>query len=255
VSANGNARVLAVAGAVALICAGVVTSAHVLLRPRIEANILVEQRARMAAMLQRISGLGELLADSTAATLEARVVDLATGETSTTDPERFDPVEAAQDLERGRALAPEADVAGLGRVAKKGVVYLVHGRTGRLELVILPFRARGYQSVIGGFIALEPDLHTVAALNVVDQRETPGLGARVQSPQWQAAWPGRSVVDAEGALSITVVRGRGSAAYEVDGITGATRSSQAVGNAVRFWLGPDGYGPFLDRLRGKEDKA
>jgi Na+-transporting NADH:ubiquinone oxidoreductase subunit C len=35
----------------------------------------------------------------------------------------------------------------------------------------------------------------------------------------------------------------------VDAITGATVTSSALGDIVRYWLGDDGYGPFLATLR------
>jgi len=47
---------------------------------------------------------------------------------------------------------------------------------------------------------------------------------------------------------IEVVRGTASGPYEVDAISGATRSSNAIGSMLSFWLGDLGYGPFLDRL-------
>ena len=37
--------------------------------------------------------------------------------------------------------------------------------------------------------------------------------------------------------------------YQVDGISGATRSALGVHGMVRFWLGEFGFGPFLQRLR------
>jgi Na+-transporting NADH:ubiquinone oxidoreductase subunit D len=42
---------------------------------------------------------------------------------------------------------------------------------------------------------------------------------------------------------------------EVDGITGATRTSNAMTRMIRFWLGPEGYGPFLDAVRRGEFRA
>jgi Na+-transporting NADH:ubiquinone oxidoreductase subunit C len=49
-----------------------------------------------------------------------------------------------------------------------------------------------------------------------------------------------------------VARGPATTEYEVDGITGATRTSNAVTGMVRFWLGPDGYGPLIDAIRRGE---
>jgi Na+-transporting NADH:ubiquinone oxidoreductase subunit C len=39
--------------------------------------------------------------------------------------------------------------------------------------------------------------------------------------------------------------------YLVDGISGATRTTQGVDGMMRFWLGEFGFGPFLERIRGE----
>ena len=57
-------------------------------------------------------------------------------------------------------------------------------------------------------------------------------------------------------LRIEVARGPQSqdpdlARYQVDGISGATRTGAGVTNLLRFWLGPDGFGPYLARLRAE----
>jgi Na+-transporting NADH:ubiquinone oxidoreductase subunit C len=48
------------------------------------------------------------------------------------------------------------------------------------------------------------------------------------------------------------VRGTANTATEVDGITGATRSTTGVTNLVQFWLGDLGYGTFLAALKAEE---
>ena len=37
--------------------------------------------------------------------------------------------------------------------------------------------------------------------------------------------------------------------YEIDGISGATLTSNGVTNMIRYWLGENGYGPVLQQLR------
>ena len=44
-------------------------------------------------------------------------------------------------------------------------------------------------------------------------------------------------------------------ADKVDAITGATYTSRGVENLVRFWLGPQGYGPYLKHLREGKGQA
>ncbi len=60
--------------------------------------------------------------------------------------------------------------------------------------------------------------------------------------------------DEAGRIRIGVAKGRvepgsASAAFEVDGISGATRTGDGVTNMLRFWLGDYGFGPFLERIR------
>mgnify|MGYP001375582761 CR=1 FL=1 len=39
--------------------------------------------------------------------------------------------------------------------------------------------------------------------------------------------------------------------YNVDGLSGATITSRGVTNLVRFWLGEDGFGPYLASYRAQ----
>jgi Na+-transporting NADH:ubiquinone oxidoreductase subunit C len=41
------------------------------------------------------------------------------------------------------------------------------------------------------------------------------------------------------------------AKHKVDGLSGATLTSRGVTNLVHYWLGNEGFGPFLANLRGE----
>jgi len=96
---------------------------------------------------------------------------------------------------------------------------------------------------------LQGDLKTVASLKVVEHGETPGIGAKIDEPAWQQLWPGKQLADESGEIRLAVARGTSTSVYEVDGITGATRTGKGLTNMIRFWLGKDGYGPVLESLR------
>jgi len=223
---DSPAKTVGVALLVALVCSLVVSVTAVTLRPLQDANRLAESAAQMLGMLET---LGEGIPDS-------RLVDIATGAYVNRDPDT------------STELPAEGDGAGLGSREDVATVYELRDG-GALRLVILPVRGAGYQSMLKGYLALQADLNTVAALTFHEQDETPGMGARIEEDAWQALWPGKQVADAEGVIRIEVVRGAGAGLHEVDGISGATRTGNGVSNLLRFWLGPDGYGPYLDRLR------
>lgn len=241
-------KTFGVAGAVALVAALLVSTTSVVLQPLQQVNIEREQAARMAALLDALPGLRDLMQELGITALETRMVDLQSGAFATaTDPAGFDYEAAVQSETASLALDEAADIAGLRRIPAQMPVHLLE-REGDLELVVLPVRGVGYQSTITGLLALEPSLDTIAGLTILEHGETPGLGARILDPGWQAQWPGTAIRDDGGALAVAVVRDGATEAWEVDGITGATRTSNGVQNMLRFWLGANGFGPFLDRL-------
>ena len=115
-------------------------------------------------------------------------------------------------------------------------------------------RGNGMWSTLYGYIALESDLNTIADAVFYEQNETPGLGDQITRPDWLAQWKGRQIYDAQGELRFAVSAGRvepgsSTAQYEVDALTGATVTADAVTALVHYWLGPHGYQPFLSQLR------
>jgi len=51
-------------------------------------------------------------------------------------------------------------------------------------------------------------------------------------------------------LAGAVDRSSPRAGSQIDGLSGATRTTRGVDQLVKFWLGDDGYGPFLRKRRG-----
>lgn len=248
-------RTLVVAGTVCLVCSLVVSTAAVLLRPRQLANRERERGRNVLAMLARVPGVADLLGTAATRDLEARVVDLDTGEVAPgLDPATYDQQAAATDPARSVALPEGRDPARIGRRARWATVYLVR-RDGAVVLVVLPVRGSGFQSMLRGYVALDGDAERIEALTFYDQGETPGLGGEVASPEWLAQWRGTRVRDDEGRIRVRVAEGEAETEYEVDGISGATWTGKGVTALLRFWLGPDGFGPFLARLATKGERS
>jgi Na+-transporting NADH:ubiquinone oxidoreductase subunit C len=246
------AKTLTVAVMVALVSAVVVSIASVSLKPLQVANQERERQALMAQMIAQLPGMEDILAEAGVDSLEVGIVDLDTGNfAEDIDPATYDQRAAATDPELSTELSKEADIASLGRRPNYAPVYLVRSDD-ELALVVLPVNGAGYTSTLYGYLALEGDANTVAGLTFYEQGDTPGLGGRVQDPEWQALWPGKQLADENGELQISVVRGEASGPYEVDAISGATRTSTGVNNLIRFWVGDDGFGPFLAKLKAGE---
>lgn len=249
---DGVLKTIGVTLAVCLVCSIFVSVATVVVRPRRLANERAEQQRKIQHLLAREPAMAAALGDVVGASIEEQVVDLATGEpASQLVAAEFDALKAARDPATGVAIAPEHDLAGIKRRARHAVVITVRRGAG-IEAVVLPVYGRGYASIIHGHVALARDGNTVVGLTIHSHGETPGLGSEITAEAWRQRWSGKKVRDAAGAVRIGVsfeTATPDDAPFTVEAISGATVSSEAVANMLRYWLGDDGFGPLLAKLR------
>ncbi|MCP4454958.1 MAG: Na(+)-translocating NADH-quinone reductase subunit C [Planctomycetes bacterium] len=152
-----------------------------------------------------------------------------------------------------QALDAETDIAGIRRQPLHMIVYQLL-ENNAVEKLILPIYGKGLWSTLYGFLALEKDLTTVSGITFYQHGETPGLGGEVDNPNWKGGWQGKQAFDDGGDVIIEIIKGKvipGSpgADHQVDGLSGATLTARGVDNLVKFWLGENGYGPYLKQIR------
>jgi Na+-transporting NADH:ubiquinone oxidoreductase subunit C len=246
---ESRTKTVIVAFLVSAVCAALVSGATVMLRPIQTANRAAEEQARIAALVQGIPGMATLLEQSGGA-LSTVVIDLATGRAATEVTAAT--LEATlNDTTNWTVLDAAQDLAGLGQRPDFAQVFLLRDNDA-VSLVFLPISGQGYGGRIDAILALRADMNTIAGIAVTRHSETPGLGGRIQEVSWQGDFPGTELRDDNGEMRFAVARGPASTTYEVDGITGATRTGRGVTQMVRFWLGPDGYGPLLNAIQRQE---
>jgi len=113
-----------------------------------------------------------------------------------------------------------------GAAAKDAVaVYAAYGPDGAHLGFAIPGQGPGFQDTIKLLYGYDPAREAIVGMQVLESRETPGLGDRIfKDPSFAAEFKDLAV-----APEIVVVKhGSGSARYHVDGITGATISSKSV---------------------------
>lgn len=260
-SRDSAAHTLKVALGLCLVCAVVVSTASVSLRDAQQANRLRDKQANIL----RAAGLyveGRPVREQFAA-IEQRLVDLRDGSyvdsaAAGMDPASWDGLAAARSgddrLSTPLAALGVDDIARLGRREHYATVYLARDADGRISRLVLPVRGYGLWSTLLGFVALDADGQTLAGIGFYEHKETPGLGGEVDNPAWRALWPGKRILDDDGQLAIAVMKGAAIPGHphHIDGLAGATLTTRGVHNLVRFWLGRQGFGPYLDRLRQGE---
>jgi len=185
--------------------------------------------------------------------LEARLVDLGTGRYAEDgDALSYDQRKAQTDPQRSKP-APE-NAAKVRRLPKLAQIFLLKEKgSDTIQGIILPIEGYGLWSTLYGFLALEADARTIRGITFYEHGETAGLGGEVDNPRWKALWPGRLAFDDQGRVAIHVKKGMAGPPaedpYEVDGLSGATLTSNGVTNLLRFWLGENGFAEYLDRYR------
>ena len=162
--------------------------------------------------------------------------------------ENFDPIKAADEKGKHEALGKKEDVAGLKTLEHYSKVFVIPSEEG--NSYVFPIRGRGLWSTLKGYIALKNDFNTVQGLTYYEHAETPGLGGEVDNQSWKDKWQGKKVFR-DGDVKLSVIKGTvtaeaSGAEYEVDGLAGATITSNGVSKMLAFWFSDAGFKPFID---------
>jgi Na+-transporting NADH:ubiquinone oxidoreductase subunit C len=241
-------QTIGVAAGVCIACSVLVSTASVCLKPRQDRNKTLEKRMNILMAAGLLDSQGQDDVKKLFEQIETRVVNLSEDRFEDLDPATIDPAKEAQDPEE--SIEVQDPKLGIKRVGKHQLIHLKK-QDGKIDRVILPVVGKGLWSTMYGFLALDSDMKTVQSMAFYQHGETPGLGGEVDNPKWKSSWVGKEAYDQQGNPAIDVVKGQADpdAAHEVDGLSGATLTSNGVENLVRFWLGEEGYGPVLDKLR------
>lgn len=254
-SKDSVGRTFVVAAVLCVVCAVVVSTAAVSLRPQQEINKELDLKSNIlasAGLLQPGVSIEEQFKAVT-----VKVVDMETGRFSdAVDPATYNQRKASKDPGQSLGLSGDEDLAKIKRRANFATVYLIETPAG-IDKVILPIKGYGLWSTMYGFIALESDLSTVAGIGFYEHAETPGLGGEIDNPKWKASWQGKRAYDDDGQLGLSVIKGRvdterDGANYQIDGLAGATLTTRGVDNLIRYWLGESGFAGFINHLKQGE---
>ncbi len=172
-----------------------------------------------------------IIEQNKAEALERAILQVVPGATSSrtftiNGEERFEPADAAAD--------------------EATLIYA--GYDGAQQLVGLAIKAEGmgYQDVITILYGYSYADEAIVAIQVLESKETPGLGDKIEKdPEFLANFQRLDVSLSEDGNSMRhpiepVKHGTKSQPWEVDGITGATISSKAIANILRrssaYWI-------------------
>jgi Na+-transporting NADH:ubiquinone oxidoreductase subunit C len=91
------------------------------------------------------------------------------------------------------------------------------------------FSGAGLWGTISGFLAVSADFNQIVGIEIVDDNETPGLGGRINEQWFKSQFEGEDI--SGGRLEVVMIEGDGDSDKSnglVDGVTGATRTSDSI---------------------------
>jgi Na+-transporting NADH:ubiquinone oxidoreductase subunit C len=107
------------------------------------------------------------------------------------------------------------------------------------KLFIFPMRGKGLWGPVWGYISLKEDLNTVAGSMFDHKSETPGLGAEINTDDFQKQFIGKKIFDDNNRFTSILVKKGGAQPgdlHAVDAISGGTITSNGVTNMIRDCL-------------------
>jgi len=115
-----------------------------------------------------------------------------------------------------REVMPEGEHFEPVRKGEDIIYYKVNNKDNKFIGVVFKASGKGYSSIVDTLVGMSQD-GTIAAIKILNQNETPGLGARIAEPSFTGRFANKNIQDLSG----------------VQAITGATISSKAVLNSVQ----------------------
>jgi Na+-transporting NADH:ubiquinone oxidoreductase subunit C len=112
-------------------------------------------------------------------------------------------------------------------------------KDGQLAGYAVPFDGQGFWDKIRGVIGIATDRKTIQGVAFYDQKETPGLGARIDEVEFRKQFIGKTIKHSPAPLRI-VPAAQTPGENEVHAVTGATQTSvrleTLMNEDIRAWL-------------------
>lgn len=238
----------------AFVCSLLVSGAAVGFRPMQEKNKQLDQQKnilRAAGLYQKDVPITDLFQ-----AIEVRVIELSSGKyvpKNIVNATGFNQKASILNPETSKPLNKNEDSAGLRRLEKYSLVYLVK-KNKKLDQVILPVRGKGLWSTMYGYVAVDADLTTIRGITFYEHGETPGLGGEIENKQWQIGWQLKKIYNASDTVALNITKNNSGSKTQnqlsqIDGISGATLTSNGVEDLMHFWFGEHGFKPFFQQLK------
>jgi len=239
---NSNTYTIVYTSVVVILAAAILAVVSQALKPKQDANVKADTISQMMQAAQYTTdGLtnDDILALYRDNIKDAFLID-ANGE------RQGDLDKASSEIFSTSQVKAQNSMLKRGRTDSMKLPVYVFDKDGQ-DITVLPCYGAGLWGDIWGYVALQPDLRTIAGAFFNHASETPGLGAKIKDdPSFRGQFPGKSIdLSSEAAFEVLKGGAADGKSNAVDAISGATMTSRALGTAIAKWI--DLYKPYLTK--------
>lgn len=233
---QSNGYIIFFATILAVVCAGMLVGANLLLKDRQKANVELEQKKNILSTVME-------LADT--ANIEEVYRQKIKGYV----------VNHQGEVQQGMAPDQVVIASEFRKPIEQRMLPVYEFRneqdTTKVEYAVFPVFGRGLWDAIWGFVALESDMNTVKGVKFEHKGETPGLGARITEDEVQGRYRGKEIYQGDEIIAVTMMKGEGldwsGNKHRVDGLSGATLTAVGVNDMLKEYL--VAYEGYINKLK------
>ncbi|MFA8433720.1 MAG: NADH:ubiquinone reductase (Na(+)-transporting) subunit C [Marinifilaceae bacterium] len=132
--------------------------------------------------------------------------------------------------DKDAAFAVDLKVENGKKVEDRDLPVFVFQKEDLGQKLIIPVLGKGMWGPIWGFLSMDPDGKTIFGATFAHKGETPGLGAEISKPAFQAPFKGKQIFDEAGVFtSLKLVKGTASGnPHQFDAVSGGTVTSKGL---------------------------
>ena len=229
---NSNAYTVIYTTLVVVVVAAILAFTAMKLKPSQSANAKAETLRQMMSAAQ-VKPTDELYATKNADILQLYADNIDQAYTIGQDGKKSGELSVSKDrIELVDNLKPQNKAIKDGGDAKLPVYVFKNG------VVVIPIYGAGLWGPVWGYVAFQPDCHTIAGAYFDHESETPGLGAKIKDEAWfREKFVGKTVeFGSEPLFNLSKNAEATGATNAVDAITGATMTSKGLDEALNVWF-------------------
>jgi len=249
---QSNTYVIIFSAVLTIVLGGMLSLANQGLKPMQQKAVELDTKKKILSAVTDLKGKkGNEILDLYGQTIELIVVNLD-GEPIKKDNKGLDIVAENVDIAKNFKKSSEERMYPVFK-------YHEAGDKDVIEAYIFPVYGKGLWGQIWGFIALETDLNTIKGVSFDHKTETPGLGARITTPEIRNRYNGKKVFDDNGNLiSIFMLKGENHPSntldeHHIDGMSGATLTGNGVNEMLESYF--KHYEDYINKSKNATEKV